>query len=100
MRTYRRLAKGILLISKQKTEVDGIFPGAANYSTEALDRVETGLIKSPLRKVRYLLGKFSFLQNGRLQNYILYGLLFVVLALGLPFLYQVVRLFINYLNTL
>ena len=100
VRSYRRLAKGILQISKQKTDVDGIFPAEASYSTESLDRIETGLIKSPLRKMRYLLGKFSFLQNGRLQNYILYGLLFVVLALGLPFLYQLIRIFINYLNTL
>lgn len=100
VRTYRRLAKGILLINKQKTKVNGIFPSAASYSTEALDRVETDLIKSPLRMVRYLLGKFSFLQNGRLQNYILYGLLFVVLVLGLPFIVQAVRIFINYLNTL
>lgn len=100
VRTYRRLAKGIITLRKRKVEVEGVFPKQASYSTEALDRTETCLIQIPLRKLRFVLGKFSFLQNGRLQNYILYGLLFVVLVLALPFMYQLIKIFINYLNTL
>ena len=100
VRSYRRLAKPVLQIRKRAVDVDGVFPSPASYSTEALDRTETGFIHLPLCKFRLMLNKLSFLQNGRLQNYILYGLLFIVVALGLPFVCHLFRVFVNYLNTL
>ncbi|MBR5958353.1 MAG: hypothetical protein IKZ99_08325 [Salinivirgaceae bacterium] len=100
VRSYRRLAKPLLNIRKRAVDVEGIFPTDAAYSTEALDHTETGLIHRPLRVFRLMLSKLSFLQNGRLQNYILYGLLFIVVVLGVPFICHIIRVFINYLNTL
>jgi len=100
VRSYRRLAKPLLNIRKRAVDVEGVFPSPASYSTEALDHTETGLIHRPLRVFRLMLNKLSFLQNGRLQNYILYGLLFIVVVLGVPFICHIIRVFINYLNTL
>lgn len=100
VRTYRRLAKPVLQIKKKSVEVEGVFPQVASYSTEALDRTETSLIRTPLKFFRLILSKLSVLQNGRLQNYILYGLLFIVVALGFPFICHLIRIFVNYLNTL
>lgn len=100
VRSYRRLAKSVLQVKKHKIDVEGIFPGKAEYATEALDRTETGLIIKPLRLFRRIIGKFSFLQNGRLQFYIFYGMLFIILIAGVPFMFKLIRLFINYLNTL
>lgn len=99
VRTYRRLAKSILQVNKRRVELEGIFPTQSSYSTDVSDRLETKFILSPLRKIRYALNRLSFLQNGRLQYYILYGLLFVVLVLGVPFICYLVRLFVNYLNS-
>jgi len=100
VRSYRRLAKPVIQLNKQSVDVQGVFPQPASYSTEAVDRTETGLIHRPLRFFRLILNKLSFMQNGRLQNYILYGLLFIVLVLGFPFICHLIRIFINYLNTL
>lgn len=98
VRTYRQLARGLLKVRKRKVAVDGIFPGYAEYSTEALDRTETGLILKPLRLLRRFLLKFSLLQNGRLQFYILYGMAFIILVAGIPFAVKLVKMLINYIN--
>ena len=100
VRSYRRLAKSVLQVHKRSVDVEGIFPGTASYSTEALDRTETGLIQKPLRLFRQMLSHLSFLQNGRLQNYILYGLLFIVAVLGVPFVIHLFRMIINHIGTL
>ncbi|MCQ2374428.1 MAG: hypothetical protein MJ069_00790 [Salinivirgaceae bacterium] len=100
VRSYRRLAKSVLQVKKRKIDVEGIFPGKAEYATEALDRTETGLIIKPLRMIRRLLSHFSIMQNGRLQFYIFYGMFFIILIAGVPFMFKLIRLFINYLNTL
>lgn len=98
VRTYRQLARGLLKVRKRKVAVDGIFPGYAEYSTEALDRTETGLILKPLRLIRRFMSRFSLLQNGRLQSYILYGMSFIILVAGIPFAVKLVKMLINYIN--
>lgn len=89
VRNYRKLAEPLLSFRKQKTDVKGIFPGEADHHTHARDKTELYLIQWPWQKVRYFLGLFSFLQNGRLQFYILYGMIFIMAVLTAPFIKQV-----------
>lgn len=100
VRAYRKLAGNILYIKQHKAHVEGIFPGQAGHETHALDKTEEYLIIWPLRKFRVLLSRFSFLQNGRLQFYILYGMAFILLVIGIPFIIYLINQFVVYLNTL
>jgi len=100
VRNYRKLAEPVLWVRREKNEVSGVFPGGAAHATHTGDRIEEFLIIRPLRHFRYFLSQFRFLQNGRLQFYILYGMLFVILLVGIPFMVYLFRLLINLLNTL
>lgn len=100
VRNYRKLAEPLLFVSKEKSPVSGVFPGVAAHATHTGDRIEEYFIIRPLRYFRYFLSQFRFLQNGRLQFYILYGMVFVILLVGIPFVVYIFRLFVNLLNTL
>jgi hypothetical protein len=44
------------------------------------------------------MGKFTFLQNGNLQFYILYGILFIFSVISIPLLYDKIVAFIEFLK--
>ncbi|MBB3186857.1 proton-conducting transporter membrane subunit [Microbacter margulisiae] len=100
VRTYRKLAEPILLFQKHKKEVSGIFPHEAFHSIHSLDRVEMYLIHMPLKRMRFWLNRFSFLQNGSLQFYILYGLLFIIILIAVPSLEYLYHILAHFLNIL
>lgn len=100
IRTYRKLAEPLLLIHKKKKEVKGIFPKDGWRETHPYDLLEEWLIDIPLKQIKYFLGKFRFLQNGMIQMYTLYGVVFIILALGLPVLYGAIKSVIEFLNHL
>jgi len=96
IRNYRKLAEPLLQVRKNKMEVKGIFPDEAWHHTHPLDRIEEALIKKPLKIFQHFLFRFSFLQNGRLQFYVLYGLVFMGLFVLLPLLLSFInRIFTN-----
>ncbi len=100
VRTYRKLAEPLLSIYKKKKEIKGIFPRDGWRETHPYDIVEEWLIDIPLKQIKYFLGKFRFLQNGMIQMYTLYGIVFIILVLGLPFLYGAIKSLIEFLNHL
>ena len=100
IRTYRKLAEPILLIRKQKQEATGIFPETVNQVTHPADKLEKWLIDKPLNLIRKVLDAFAFLQNGRIQAYILYGVIFVGLAILLPVLVDKIGAMVQFLNQL
>jgi hydrogenase-4 component B len=100
VRNFRKLAEPILSIHKFKKDVGGIFPGIAWHETHPKDMSEEILIKYPIKLIRLFLNWFSFLQNGRPQIYILYGFSFIVLIIGIPELYNLFRLFFQFLHNL
>jgi formate hydrogenlyase subunit 3/multisubunit Na+/H+ antiporter MnhD subunit len=100
VRTYRKLAEPLLSIYKKKKEIKGIFPKDGWRETHPYDIVEEWLIDIPLKQIKYFLGKFRFLQNGMIQMYTLYGIVFIILVLGLPFLYGAIKSLIEFLNHL
>ena len=100
IRSYRKLAEPILSIKKEKEEAKGLYPGNIMQKTHAHDKIETWLIDKPLLMIRKLLSSFVFLQNGNIQAYILYGFVFVGLALLLPSVIEKIVVIIKFLNQL
>ena len=100
IRSYRKLAEPILSIKKVKQEAVGLYPHDIMQETHAHDKIETWLIDKPIFAIRKLLNSFVFLQNGNIQAYILYGFVFVGLALLLPSVIEKLMVLINFLNQL
>lgn len=100
IRTYRKLAEPLLLIKKEKEEAKGLYPGHISQKTHAMDKIEHLLIDKSLFMIRRTLNFFVFLQNGNFRAYMLYGFVFVGLALLLPLIFEKIAVLINFLNHL
>jgi hypothetical protein len=100
VRSYTKLAKPILFIEKEETEITGIFPSKKRYETHPYDNIERILIDLPLKKVAEIRELFVFLQNGHLQRYILYGIVFIASVIVIPVLIDHIMTFIQFLNHL
>jgi len=100
VRAYRKLAEPVLSIHKKKIEIEGVFPDKGLQETHPYDKTEEWFIDYPLRLLKKLFNRFTFLQNGNLQFYILYGLVFITLALILPFAIEYIKTLFQFLNKL
>lgn len=77
------LFKKIFDVKKPK----GLFPKDAHYNSSIEDVEEAYLINPIVKFDERFLSKFERLQDGNIQHYILYGLIFLILALvGVVFL--------------
>ena len=86
------------MTSKTAEEINGIFPSGGSYETHIYDRIEKYLIDNPIAAYKYLLGRFLFLQNGRLQFYILYGIIFIVSVICIPIFYDQIMTFYEFIK--
>ena len=100
IRAYRKLAEPVLSIRKKKKEITGIFPETGGQETHPYDKIEEWFIDYPLQRLKIFLNRFIFLQNGNLQFYILYGVVFISLVLGVPFVIAYLKTLITFLNHL
>lgn len=100
VKTYSKLFGMFFLIFKKEKEVKGIFPAAASLETHPYDKVEKWFIDYPTTNLKLFLGRFRFVQNGKLQFYILYGILFIVSIISIPIIYDKIILFIEFLKQL
>ena len=100
VRTYSKLFAPFLSIGKHEDAIHGVFPSEGKYHTHPYDEIEKRLIDSPLKLNKSFMGRFLFLHNGKLQFYILYGVLFVLAVLSIPVIYQNITSFIEFLKQL
>jgi hydrogenase-4 component B len=100
VRTYSKLFGPVLLVDKDEEVVSGVFPVKVRYRTHAYDKVEKWLIDPVLRFNKSFMGRFVFLNNGKLQFYILYGIIFILTVLSIPFIYRNIGSFIEILKQL
>jgi formate hydrogenlyase subunit 3/multisubunit Na+/H+ antiporter MnhD subunit len=98
VRPYSKLFRPFLLSSKTQKEVEGIFPSGGSYETHVYDRIEKYLVDNPIAAYKSFLGRFLFLQNGKLQFYILYGIIFIVSVICVPLFYDQIVLFIDFIK--
>lgn len=81
--TLKPMFKRIVHIKKPKE----LFPKDAYYEMEIEDLEEAYIVKPLIKLDERLLSKFERIQNGNIQQYILFGLVFLVVAiLGLIFI--------------
>ena len=100
VKTYSKLFGMFFLIFKKEKEVQGIFPTDAHLETRPYDKIEKWLIDYPTVNFKLFLDRFRFFQNGKLQFYILYGIIFIILIISIPLLYDKAIQFIEFLKQL
>lgn len=100
VRTYSKLFAPFLMIGKHEENLEGIFPSPATYHTHPYDKLEKWLIDNPLKADKSFMGRFVFLQNGKLQFYILYGILFILAVISIPLIYENIQSFVEFLTRL
>jgi hydrogenase-4 component B len=100
VRTYSKLNSATLLFNKNESAISGLFPNKGHYDSHSYDKVEKWMIDKPIIGIKSFLGRFLFLQNGRLQSYILYGIMFIVVLIFLPMIFDKITSFIYFLKQL
>jgi hydrogenase-4 component B len=100
IRSYTKLAKPFLDIGKHEVHITEVFPPTKHYETQPYDKLERYLIDKPLKLIKVIIGWFLFLQNGRLQAYILYGITFILLVILIPLFFDKIMVFLQLLNHL
>ena len=100
VRSYTKLFRMSLLIFKKEKAVEGIFPVESHYESHAYDKIEKWFIDNPIKAYKSFLGQFLFVQNGKLQFYIIYGIIFIVSVICVPFIYDKIASFIEILKQL
>jgi hydrogenase-4 component B len=100
VRSYTKLAKPILDIEKKEVEIGEVFPSEKHYETYSYDKIERLLIDSPIKLLNRFTDMFLFLQNGQLQRYILYGIIFITAVICLPMIIDKVLTILHFLNNL
>ncbi len=93
VRSYAKIIKPMVLTNKGKDEISDIIPSVIQTETHFHDKLEAGLIDWPVKNFRRFLGRFRFLQNGSVQFYVLYGVVFIAISIAVP---GIIR-FIHYL---
>ena len=100
VRSYSKLAKPILDIEKNEVKIDEVFPTGKHYETDPYDKIERIFIDNPLKLINKITDPFVFLQNGRLQTYILYGIIFITAIICLPLIIEKIITILHFLNNL
>ena len=81
--TLKPMFKRIVHIKKPKE----LFPKEAYYEIKIEDLEEAYIVKPLIKFDEKLLSKFERIQNGNMQQYILFGLIFLILSrIGLIFI--------------
>lgn len=77
-----KLLSFILLEKKKYKEISAaeIFPSERKHSTHYNDFFVTKILNGIVDRLLYSMNYFQFIQNGKIQMYILYGVFFIVLA--------------------
>lgn len=100
VRSYSKLAKPLLDIEKKEVEISEVFPAGKHYETDPYDKIERVLIDKPLKLLGKISDMFLFLQNGHLQRYILYGIIFISGIIGIPLIVEKIMTIIHFLKNL
>lgn len=95
-RSYAKIIKPLVVTNKSKDEIRDIIPLRIQTETHFHDKLEAGLIDWPVKNLKGFLGRFRFLQNGSVQFYVLYGVVFIAISIAVPGILK----FIQYLTLL
>jgi hydrogenase-4 component B len=100
VKSFSKLAKPLLDIKKKDEEIAEVFPCGKHYETDPYDKIESFFVDKPLKLINNFTNLFLFLQNGQLQRYILYGIIFITSVICLPVLIDKILILFHFLNNL
>jgi hydrogenase-4 component B len=100
VRSFSKLAKPVLDIEKNEVDISEVFPSGKHYEKDSYDKIERIFIDKPLRWINKTTDLFLFLQNGQLQRYILYGIIFITAVICLPLIIDKIKTILHFLNNL
>jgi formate hydrogenlyase subunit 3/multisubunit Na+/H+ antiporter MnhD subunit len=96
-RSFRELVNPLLKVHRYEDKIKTIVPGKVRVEMHIIDKLEFYFIDEPVKHLRSFIGRFKFLQNGSVQFYILYGVVFILIGITIPILiratYQLFALF-------
>jgi formate hydrogenlyase subunit 3/multisubunit Na+/H+ antiporter MnhD subunit len=95
VRSFRKLIRPLLIMNKEEDVIEGVFPRSIHSETRPYDKLEALLIDKPTTYIRGIMGRFSFVQNGSVQYYISYGVIFIAIAITIPLLVHGAMYLIN-----
>ena len=90
----------MLDIGKKEIAITEVFPSKKHYETHTYDKLERYFIDKLIKLIKVVTGWFLFLQNGRLQRYILYGILFISGVIIIPIIIEKIMMLLHFLNNL
>ncbi len=82
VRTFAGLLNFLMIEKKKysKIEKSDLFPEKRTFSSAYLDLFESYVINPITNRLRFVTNFFQFIQNGQIQQYVIYGILFIVLV--------------------
>jgi hypothetical protein len=75
---FLRVVKSLFFWKIHLEKPEGLFPGKAGYESHVEDRFEHGIINPLISIIERFLNAFTWIQSGITQQYILYGLIFLI----------------------
>lgn len=100
VKPYVNIVKPLVEIKKTPVTITEIIPDKAHYESHFYDKLEAGLIDRPTRTLRGFLGRFKFLQNGSVQFYVLYGVVFIAICIVIPLIIDAIKSIVLIINKL
>jgi formate hydrogenlyase subunit 3/multisubunit Na+/H+ antiporter MnhD subunit len=98
VRSYAKLIRPVVIMKKSEDKIQGINPEPIQIKTYYSDKIETGLVDWPVRNLKGFLGRFKFLQNGSVQFYVLYGVVFIGISIIIPLIINTIQYFAQLLK--
>ena len=86
VKIYVQLFSFVLGNRKEQELPTEIFPTSGHFESESYDKLENTFIDKPLGAYHRFTDIFSFLQNGKMQFYVLYGIIFIICTLIITFI--------------
>ena len=82
-KSFGKLLNFVMIEKKGFTEIERmeIFPETRQYRSFYIDVIETKIIDPVLLLIKRFINLFQFVQNGRIQAYVIYGIVFIVVIL-------------------
>ncbi len=100
VRSYRKLIRPLLIMNKREGVIQGVFPKPIHSETHPYDKIEAVLIDAPTKFIKGFMGRFRVLQNGSVQFYVLYGIVFIFIFITIPLLIDAMGFMVNLLRQL
>jgi formate hydrogenlyase subunit 3/multisubunit Na+/H+ antiporter MnhD subunit len=79
--TFLKPIGPFMRLEEDTVNPEGLFPRRASYASKSRDLIAAFAIKPALRLIGFCMRAFSWIQNGNTQQYILYGLVFLIISI-------------------